>query len=183
MLAIVADLGMTRVPADIMLRNSVLALSYWKCSTDPETSDVQVTTDNVGLEPVLSHGTDQIPGHLVVTSQSETGDDGVPGDHVGAKAVAARLQRSHLSRALLLGVDFSLADLTDTDLSGANLSGAKFADCRLFGAKMVGANLCGADLSTVIGLSPLQVAHISTDRSTKFPEYLKGVPLEAGRRA
>jgi uncharacterized protein YjbI with pentapeptide repeats len=101
----------------------------------------------------------------------------------GAKAVAARLQRSHLSRALLLGADLSLADLTDTDLSGANLSGAKFADCRMFGAKMVGANLCGADLSTVIGLSPVQVAHISTDRSTKFPEYLKGVSLEAGRRA
>jgi hypothetical protein len=101
----------------------------------------------------------------------------------GAKAVGARLQRSNLNRALLLGADLSLADLTDADLSSANFSGANFADCRLFGAKLVGANLSGADLGTVIGMSAAQVAHISTDHLTKFPEYLKGVPLEAGRRA
>jgi hypothetical protein len=100
-----------------------------------------------------------------------------------AKAVGMRLQRSNLSRALMLGADLTLADLTDADLSGANLTGAILADCRLFGANLLAANLCGADLSTAIGMTPKQLGQTRTDYSTKLPDYLRGTPLETGRRA
>jgi hypothetical protein len=77
-LAIVAELGRERAPADIMLWSRVRTLSYLKFSTDPEISDVQVITSI--WNPSLSHATDQFRGHLVVASQRKPGGNGVPGD-------------------------------------------------------------------------------------------------------
>lgn len=84
----------------------------------------------------------------------------------------ARLGGATLHRAIFLEADFSEADLTAVDLSSSDLRGAVFAEARLHQAELIGARLEGADLSRAHGLTPRQIEHVSSDRTTRFPAYL-----------
>ena len=110
-------------------------------------------------------------------------------DLSGLSYVARCLSKINLSRAKLVGCDFSGADLTEAnlryaslieaDLTDAKLVGASFesaklnyarlngADCA--GARLDGADLSGAMLATVSNLTQSQIETAIGDRSTRLP--------------
>jgi len=97
--------------------------------------------------------------------------------HLGqASFRGARVTQVSFEDLDLAGVDFSGAELSSVDFRNANLSHANLRDTRqeltdFQGARLEGADLRGADLSSVLNLTPAQLASARTDAATRLPRW------------
>lgn len=90
-------------------------------------------------------------------------------DWHGTALARAYLPHAHLEKAFLYEANLEGALLQD-----ANLRGAWLWKADLTGAVLQGAHLEGADLTGVAGLTPEQIQSVHSDKTTKWPEYLRG---------
>jgi Pentapeptide repeats (8 copies) len=99
----------------------------------------------------------------------------------------ANVSGAHLERALLIGAHLQRAELGGTNLEGAvitgahlenawlnsaSLEGAYLGKTHLEGAYLGNARLGGADFTEATGLTPEQLAEVSTNESTRLPAGL-----------
>ncbi|MGW8707230.1 pentapeptide repeat-containing protein [Streptomyces sp. NPDC055752] len=75
----------------------------------------------------------------------------------------------HLTGAQLTEADLAHANLRGTTLTEAHLFRATLTAADLAGATLTKANLREAELSTVLGLTPMQVATTYTNEGTELP--------------